>query len=55
MRCNDIIQLAEVERGIESSELPPSLEVDGNHNALLGAKTVKRRWEWLNYQGEGWQ
>lgn len=46
-RCRDIIQLCEDELGIPASELPPSLETEGNHNALLGAKTVKMRYEWL--------
>lgn len=47
MRCRDIIQLAEDELGIPSDRLPPSLETEGNHNALLGARTVKMRYEWL--------
>jgi hypothetical protein len=46
MRCNDIIQLAE-HLGFTSEDLPESLETEGNHNALLGAKTVKMRYEWL--------
>lgn len=50
MRCRDIIQLCEDELGIPASELPPSLEIDGNHNALLGAKTVRMRYEWLMEQ-----
>lgn len=49
-RCRDIIQLAEDELGIPASELPSSLEIEGNHNALLGAKTVKMRYEWLMEQ-----
>lgn len=47
MRCRDIIQLAEDHLNISSNDLPESLEVDGNHNALLGAKSVKMRYEWL--------
>ena len=47
MRCNDIVQLAE-HIGLTSDDLPPSLETDGNHNALLGAKTVRMRYDWLN-------
>jgi hypothetical protein len=47
MRCRDIIQLAEDQLGIPAIQLPPSLETEGNHNALLGAKTVKMRYEWL--------
>jgi hypothetical protein len=47
MRCRDIIQLSEDELGIPSDRLPASLETDGNHNALLGARTVKMRYEWL--------
>ena len=47
MRCNDIIQLAETHLGVSSDKLPPSLETPGNHNALLGARTVKERWQYL--------
>lgn len=47
MRCRDIIQLCEDQLQIPSSQLPPSLETKGNHHALLGAKTVKMRYEWL--------
>ncbi|HEY9657689.1 MAG TPA: hypothetical protein V6C65_04430 [Allocoleopsis sp.] len=47
MRIRDIIQLAEDELGIPSHQLPPSLETEGNHNALLGAKTVQMRYDWL--------
>ena len=50
MQCNDIIQLAETHLGFSSINLPPSLETPGHHNALLGAKTVKQRWEWLQFQ-----
>ncbi|MEH2033203.1 MAG: 3'-5' exoribonuclease [Nostoc sp.] len=53
MRCNDIIQFAETHLGVPASKLPPSLETDGNHNALLGARTVKQRWEWLQFQCSG--
>jgi hypothetical protein len=42
----DVVQWA-YHLGISSNELPPSLETDGNHNALLGAKTVKARYDWL--------
>jgi hypothetical protein len=47
MRCRDIIQRAEDELGIPSDQLPPSLETEGNHNALLGARTVHYRFLWL--------
>jgi 3' exoribonuclease, RNase T-like len=47
MRCRDVIQMCEDELGLSSSELPASLETDGNHNALLGARTVKLRHDWL--------
>ena len=50
MRTRDIIQTAEDELGIPSDRLPPSLETDGNHNALLGARTVKMRYDWLQEQ-----
>ena len=43
---NDVIQLAE-HLGYTADDLPPSLETEGNHNALLGAKTVKARYDWL--------
>lgn len=46
MRCNDIIQYAEM-FGLTSDDLPESLETEGNHNALLGAKTVKMRYEFI--------
>lgn len=46
MRCNDVIQLAE-HMGYTANNLPPSLETEGNHNALLGARTVKARYDWL--------
>lgn len=49
MRCNDVIQLAE-SIGFHYSDLPPSLETDSNHNALLGAQTVKMRYDWLMQQ-----
>lgn len=47
MRTIDIIQIAEDELGISADELPPSLEVEGKHDALLGARSVKMRWEFL--------
>lgn len=47
MRPFDVIQWAEDHLGIPSDKLPPSLETEGNHNALLGAKTVKARYDWL--------
>lgn len=50
MRCRDIIQYSEDQLGIKSDKLPPSLETNGNHHALLGAKTVKMRYEWLREQ-----
>lgn len=50
MRCRDIIQYCEDDLNINSSKLPKSLETDGNHNALLGAKTVKIRFDWLKTQ-----
>lgn len=46
MRCNDIIQYAEM-FGLTSDDLPASLETEGKHNALLGAKTVKMRYEFI--------
>ena len=46
MRCNDVVQYCETHLGISTEQWPESLETDGNHNALLGAKTVKARWEW---------
>jgi hypothetical protein len=46
MRCRDVIQWKE-DHLKYAGELPPSLETDGNHNALLGAKTVKMRYEFL--------
>lgn len=53
MQCNDIIQLAETHLSIPANKLPPTLETPGNHNALLGARTVKKRWEWLQFQCTG--
>lgn len=47
MRCRDIIQYSEDHLGIPSDRLPPSLETEGNHHALLGAKTVMTRYSWL--------
>lgn len=47
MRCRDIIQWAEDHLGLSSGDLPPSLETDGNHNALLGALSVRDRYYWL--------
>jgi 3' exoribonuclease, RNase T-like len=51
MRCRDIIQMCKDELGLSSRDLPASLETDGNHNALLGARTVKLRHEWLIDRG----
>lgn len=47
MRCRDVIQYAEDHLGISSDRLPESLETEGNHNALLGAKSVMIRYLWL--------
>lgn len=44
MRCRDVIQYAEDHLGINERDLPPSLETEGKHDALLGALSVKRRW-----------
>jgi hypothetical protein len=44
MRCRDVIQWAEDHLGINAQDLPSSLETEGNHNALLGARSVKRKW-----------
>ncbi len=52
MRCRDIIQLSEDVLDIPATELPNSLEVPGNHNALLGAKTVEFRYDWLQKRAE---
>lgn len=49
-RCRDVIQYAEDDLGISADDLPPSLETDGNHHALLGAKTVRRKYLWLKTQ-----
>lgn len=46
MRCRDVVQLLEDELGLSQDDWPASLETEGNHNALLGAHTVKKRWEW---------
>jgi|GEM_PF-190562 len=54
MRCRDIIQYAEDHLRIPSIDLPKSLETDGNHNALLGARTVKERFCWLKWGRNGW-
>jgi len=51
MFTRDIVQLADF-LGISTDDFPPSLETEGNHNALLGAKTVKMRYEWLT-SGDG--
>lgn len=44
MRCRDVVQWAEDHLGISEDDLPPSLETEGNHNALLGARSVQRKW-----------
>ena len=46
MQCRDVVQLCEDELELSTDDWPKSLETEGNHNALLGAKTVKARWEW---------
>lgn len=45
MRINDVMQLKDM---VPSGKVgfPESLETAGNHNALLGAKTVQARWQW---------
>lgn len=52
MYCNDVIQYAAM-FGLTPDDLPPSLETDGNHNALLGAKTVKMRYEFIRNLQKG--
>ena len=44
--CNDVIQYRESFNMLYVEDWPESLETDGNHNALLGARTVKARWGW---------
>lgn len=46
MRCRDVVQYCEDHLRLSTNDWPKSLETQGNHNALLGAKTVKARWEW---------
>ena len=46
MRCRDVVQTLEDELCLSQSDWPESLEVEGNHSALLGAHTVKARYEW---------
>lgn len=48
MRCRDVVQWCVDDLGLSTDDWPKSLEVDGNHNALLGAATVKARWEWCD-------
>lgn len=50
MRCRDVVQYLEDHLGLSQSAWPESLETLGNHNALLGAKTVKLRYEWCKYR-----
>ncbi|MGD1952056.1 MAG: 3'-5' exoribonuclease domain-containing protein [Leptolyngbyaceae cyanobacterium] len=50
MRCRDVVQYLEDDLGLSQQSWPVSLETDGNHNALMGARTVKARWEWCNQQ-----
>ncbi len=50
MRCRDVIQWKEDHLQYKGG-LPASLETYGNHNALLGAKTVKMRYEFLENLG----
>ena len=47
MRIRDVIQKCKDEMGLSSRQLPESLETEGNHNALLGARSVKARYDWL--------
>ncbi len=51
-RCRDVVHFLEDELGLSQDDWPESLETDGNHNALLGAKTVKARWEWCMEEKE---
>lgn len=44
--CNDVIQYRESFGLTYIEDWPESLETDGNHNALMGAHTVKARWGW---------
>ena len=46
MRCRDVIQYCDDHLKMYIEALPDSLETKGNHNALLGAYTVKARYEW---------
>ena len=50
MRCSDVVQYCEDQLGLDTENWPASLEVEGNHNALQGAKTVRARWEWCKNQ-----
>ena len=52
MRCRDVVQVLEDELKLSQDDWPESLETEGNHNALLGAKTVKVRWEWCEQERE---
>ena len=45
-RCRDVVQLCEDSLGLSTEAWPKSLETEGNHNALLGAETVKARYDW---------
>jgi hypothetical protein len=46
MRCRDVVQYCEDDLGLSTDDWPESLETEGNHNALMGARTVKARYEW---------
>jgi hypothetical protein len=50
MRCRDVVQYCEDHLRLSTDDWPKSLETEGNHNALLGAHTVKKRHEWCRYQ-----
>lgn len=48
MRINDVIQYAEMIGFLNHPRWPQSLETEGYHNALLGARTVHTRWKFCN-------
>ena len=52
MHVSDVVQYCEDHLRLSTDDWPASLETDGNHNALLGAQTVKARWEWCRRQDE---
>lgn len=43
--CKDVVQYWCNELGLFTEDLPVSLESPGNHNAILGARSVKTCWE----------